>query len=128
MEQYKMKEVVIVSGVRTPIGAYCGMLRDVPVEKLAALVINDATEKAGVQAGEVDEVILSQSYANGESPNLGRLALLAAGWPVEVPGFTIDMRCCSGLQSIWNGTMLIQTDNAGIVVAGGAESMSRAEF
>ncbi|MFC2033542.1 thiolase family protein [Chloroflexota bacterium] len=128
MEQHKMKEVVLVSGVRTPIGAYCGMLRDVPVEKLAALVINDAIEKAGVQAGEVDEVILSQSYANGESPNLGRLALLAAGWPVEVPGFTIDMRCCSGLQSIWNGTMLIQTDNAGIVVAGGAESMSRAEF
>ena len=69
-----MREVVIASGVRTPIGAYCGMLREVPVEKLAALVLNEVIKRAGVKAEEVDEVILSQSYANGESPNLGRLA------------------------------------------------------
>ncbi len=123
-----MKEVVIVSGVRTPIGAYCGMLREIPVEKLAALVLNDVVNKASVKPQEVDEVILSQSYANGESPNLARLALLVAGWPVEIPGFTLDRRCCSGLQAIWSAAMQIQTDNAEIIVAGGAESMSRAEF
>ncbi|HEX9897361.1 MAG TPA: thiolase family protein [Dehalococcoidales bacterium] len=123
-----MKEVAIVSGVRTPIGAYCGMLREIPVEKLAALVLNDAVKKANVKPGEVDEVILSQSYANGESPNLARLALLVAGWPVEVPGFSLDRRCCSGLQAIWSAAMEIQTDNAEVIVAGGAESMSRAEF
>jgi acetyl-CoA C-acetyltransferase len=123
-----MKEVVIVSGVRTPIGAYCGMLREIPVEKLAALVLNDAIKKVNVKPEEIDEVILSQSYANGESPNLARLALLAAGWPVEIPGFTLDRRCCSGLQAIWSATMQIQTENAEIVVASGAESMSRAEF
>ncbi|MDD4860102.1 MAG: thiolase family protein [Dehalococcoidales bacterium] len=123
-----MNEVVIAAGVRTPIGAYCGMLREIPVEKLAALVLNDAIKKMNLKPDEVDEVILSHSYANGESPNLARLALLTAGWPVEVPGFTLDQRCCSGLQSIWSGAMAIQTDCAEIVVAGGAESMSRAEF
>jgi acetyl-CoA C-acetyltransferase len=123
-----MKEVVIVSGVRTPIGAYCGMLREIPVEKLAALVLNDVVNKANIKPQEVDEVILSQSYANGESPNLARLALLVAGWPVEIPGFTLDRRCCSGLQAIWSAAMQIQTENAEIVIAGGAESMSRAEF
>ncbi len=123
-----MKEVVIVSGVRTPIGAYCGMLRNVPVEKLAAIVLQEAVRRANVEPDEIDEVILGQSYANGETPNLARLALLEAGWPVEIPGFTLDRRCCSGLQSVWSAAMEIQTGNAGIVVAGGAESMSRSEF
>jgi acetyl-CoA C-acetyltransferase len=123
-----MKEVVIASAVRTPIGSFCGMLRDVPVEKLAALVLNEAVKRANVKPEAVDDVILSQAYANGEAANLGRMALLEAGWPVEVPGFIVDRRCCGGLQSIWCGAMQIQTESADIVVAGGAESMSRVEF
>ena len=123
-----MQEVVIISAVRTPIGAYCGSLRDFPVEKLGAIVLNAAIEKAGIKAAEVDEVILGQAFANGESPNLARLTLLEAGWPVEIPGMTLDMRCCAGLQSVWSAAMMIETGNAGIVVAGGSESMSRAEF
>ncbi len=123
-----MQEVVIISAVRTPIGAYCGSLRDFPVERLGATVLNAVIEKAGIKAEEVDEVILGQAFANGESPNLARLALLEAGWPVEIPGMTLDMRCCSGLQSVWSAAMAIETGNAEIVVAGGSESMSRAEF
>src|SRR5271157_1451646 len=123
-----MKEVIIASGVRTPIGAYCGMLREIPVEKLGALVLNEAVKQANVKPAEVDDVFLSQAYANGETPNLARKALLEAGWPVEVPGVTVDRRCCGGVQSIWSGAMEIQTENAEIVVASGAESMSRAEF
>lgn len=123
-----MKEVTITSAVRTPIGAYCGMLREVPVESLAALVLNEAIKRANVKPEEVDDVILAQAYPNGEAPNLARKALLEAGWPVEIPGLTLDRRCCSGLQSIWDGAMQIQTENAEIIVAGGAESMSRAEF
>lgn len=123
-----MREVVIVSAVRTPIGAYCGMFRDIPVEKLAALVLNDAIKKANVKPEEVEDVILGQSFPNGESPNVARLALLEAGWPVEVPGLMLDRRCCSGLQSVWSSAMEIQTENAEIVVAGGADSMSRSEF
>lgn len=123
-----MRDVVIVGAVRTPIGAYCGMLRDVPVEKLAAVVLNEAIKRANVAPQEVDDVILGQSFPNGESPNLARLALLEAGWPVEVPGLMLDRRCCSGLQSVWSAAMEIQTENAEIVVAGGADSMSRSEF
>jgi len=120
-----MEEVVIVSAVRTPIGAYCGMLRDIPVEKLAAIVLEAAAKKATIKPYEIDSIILGQSFANGETPNLARLALLEAGWPVEVPGFTIDRRCCSGLQSVWTAAMEIQTGYSQIVVAGGAESMRR---
>jgi acetyl-CoA C-acetyltransferase len=123
-----MQEVVIISAVRTPIGAYCGALRDVPVEKLGAVVLKEAVKRANSAPGEVDDVIMGQSFPNGESPNLARLALLEAGWPVEIPGLTIDRRCCSGLQSVWSAAMRIQTEDAETVVAGGAESMSRAEF
>jgi acetyl-CoA C-acetyltransferase len=123
-----MKDVVVVSTARTPIGAYCGMLREIPVERLAAIVIEESVRKAHIKPDAIDDVILGQSFANGESPNLARLALLEAGWPVEIPGQTIDRRCCSGLQSIWTAAMEIQTEYARIVVAGGAESMSRSEF
>jgi acetyl-CoA C-acetyltransferase len=123
-----MQEVVATSAVRTPIGAYCGVLREVPVEKLAAVVLNESAKRANIRPEEVDEVILGQSFANGESPNLARFALLEAGWPVEVPGLTLDRRCCSGLQSVWTAAMQIQTENAEIIVAGGCDSMSRAEF
>jgi acetyl-CoA C-acetyltransferase len=123
-----VKEVVVTAAVRTPIGAYCGALREVPVEKLGAAVLNDVIRRSKVKPEQVDDVVCSQSYANGESPNLARLALLEAGWPVEIPGLTLDRRCCSGVQSVWSGTMEIQTDNAEVVVCSGAESMSRAEF
>lgn len=123
-----MKDVVIVSGVRTPIGAYGGALREVPAAQLAALVLNEAVRRAGVEPGEVDDVIAGQAYQNGECANGARLALLQAGWPDSVPGMTLDRRCCSGLDAIFIGAMKIQTDNAQIVVAGGMESMSQAEL
>ena len=123
-----MKNLVIVSAVRTPTGTYCGMLRDIPVEKLAATVIDEAIKRIHIKPEDVDDVILGHSFPNGETPNLARLALLEAGWPVEIPGLTLDRRCCSGIQSIWTAAMEIQTGFAQIVVAGGAESMSRAEF
>jgi len=123
-----MKDVVITSAVRTPIGGYCGAMRDVPVEKLGAVVLNEAVKRSNVKPEEVDDVVLAQAYASGESPNLARLALLKAGWPVEVPGVTLDRRCCSGVQSVWSATMEIQTENAEIVVSAGADSMSRCEF
>ncbi|HBF43304.1 MAG TPA: acetyl-CoA C-acyltransferase, partial [Desulfobacteraceae bacterium] len=80
-----MKDIVIVSGVRTPIGRYGGALKDVPVYKLASLVLNEAAKRAGVKSSEVDDVIMAQSYQNGECANGARMAILDAGWPVEVP-------------------------------------------
>jgi acetyl-CoA C-acetyltransferase len=123
-----MDDVVIVSGVRTPIGSYIGGLRDVPAYELAALVLDAAVARAGVVPSDVDEVIMGQSYQNGESVNVARMALLAAGWPVEIPGITLDRRCCSGLDAVCFGAMKIMCGQADIVVAGGVESMSRAEF
>ena len=123
-----MNEVAIVGAVRTPIGRYCGVLRSVEAYDLAALVLNEAVARAGIAPATVDDVILGQAYQNGEYVNIARMALLKAGWPVEVPGMTLDRRCLSGLDSICLGAMKIQTGNAAIVVAGGVESMSNAEF
>jgi acetyl-CoA C-acetyltransferase len=123
-----MEEVAIVSAVRTPIGGYLGVLREVPAYELGALVLNEVVKRAKVEPGWVDDVIMGQSYQNGEYVNIARMALLAAGWPVEVPGITFDRRCCSGLDSICFGAMKIQCGQAEIIVAGGVESMSTAEF
>ena len=123
-----MEDVVIVSGVRTPIGRYGGSLRDVPVYKLASLVLNEAVKRAKIEPAWVDDVIMGQSYQNGECANGARMALLEAGWPNQVPGVTLDRRCCSGLDAIFFGVMKIQTDNANIIVAGGMDSMSQAEL
>jgi len=123
-----MKEVAIVSAVRTPIGRYCGVLRGIEAYDLAAIVLNEAATRAKIDPARVDDVIMGQSYQNGEYVNIARMALLKAGWPVEVPGITLDRRCLSGLDSICLGAMKIQTENATIVVAGGVESMSNAEF
>ena len=123
-----MEDVVIVSGVRTPIGAYGGTLRDIPVYKLASAVLKEAAKRAGIDPAQVDDVIMGQSYQNGECANGARMALLDAGWPDSVPGLTLDRRCCSGLDAVFFGVMKIQTGNADIVVAGGMDSMSRAEL
>jgi acetyl-CoA C-acetyltransferase len=122
-----MERVVIVSGVRTPIGRYGGSYKDIPVYKLASLVLDEAVKKAQVDPALVDDVIMGQSYQNGECANGARMALLEAGWPDNVPGMVIDRRCCSGLDAISIGVMKIQTGNAEIVVAGGMENMSQTE-
>ena len=123
-----MENVVIVSGVRTPIGAYGGSLKDIPVSELGALVLNGAVKRAGIAPELVDEVIVGQSYQNGECANVGRVALLAAGWPETVPAVTIDRRCCSGVDSVIFGALKIKTGDARVVVAGGMDSMSQAEL
>ena len=121
-------EVVITGAVRTPIGKYCGSLRDIPAQELAALVLNEAIRRSAVTPEQVNEVVLGQSYQNGESVNIARMALLTADWPVQIPGMTLDRRCLSGLDAIFVGAMKILSGYADIVVAGGVESMSRAEF
>jgi acetyl-CoA C-acetyltransferase len=124
----KLKDVVIASGVRTPIGRYGGALRDVQAYKLGSLVLEEVVKRVDIDPADVDDVIMAQSYQNGECANGARMALLGAGWPVEVPGVTLDRRCCSGLDAVFFGVMKIQTDNADIIVAGGMDSMSQAEL
>ena len=123
-----MKEVVIVSGVRTPVGSYMGALKEVLAYDLAATVLDEAIRRVKIDPTKVDEVILGQAYQNGEYVNIARMALLKAGWPDSIPGVVMDRRCCTGLDVVCFAAMKIQSGNADIVVAGGVESMSTAEF
>jgi acetyl-CoA C-acetyltransferase len=123
-----MRDVVIVSAVRTPIGRFGGTLKDIPAYNLGALVLNEVVKRAGVKPASVDDVIMGQAYQSGEYVNIARMSLLQAGWPVEIPGVTIDRRCCSGLDSICFAAMKVMSENADIVVAGGIDTMSNAEF
>jgi acetyl-CoA C-acetyltransferase len=105
-----------------------GALREVPAYDLSTLVLSEAVKRAGVDPVQVDEVILGQSYQSGEYVNIARMSLLKAGWPDSIPGITLDRRCCTGLDVICYASMMIQSGHAEIIVAGGVESMSTAEF
>jgi acetyl-CoA C-acetyltransferase len=123
-----MREALICEPLRTPVGRFGGMFRDVPVTELATTVIRAIVERTGLPPDQVDDVLLGQGYANGEAPALGRVAALDAGLPVDVPGLQIDRRCGSGLQAVLEASMQVQTGAADLVLAGGAESMSQTEL
>ena len=123
-----LREVAIVQPLRTPVGRFLGGLKDVPASTLAAHLIKRVIERTDLDPAVIDDVILGHGYPSGEEPCIGRLAALEAGLPITVPGYQLDRRCGSGLQAIINGSMLIQTGNADVVIAGGTDSMSRVEF
>jgi len=123
-----MRGVAIVSPVRTAVGSFGGTLKSVSAADLGSLVIKEVLDRTGLDPTKVDDVILGHGYPSGENPAMGRLASLKAGLPIEVPGYQLDRRCSSGLQAILNAAMLVQTENADVVIAGGVESMSNAEF
>ncbi|HWO98646.1 MAG TPA: acetyl-CoA C-acetyltransferase [Bacillus sp. (in: firmicutes)] len=121
-------EVVIVSAVRTAIGSFGGSLQNVPATKLGGVVIKQALEKAGVQASDVDEVIMGNVLQAGLGQNPARQAALAAGLPQEVSAMTINKVCGSGLKAVHLATQAILAGDADIVVAGGMENMSQAPY
>ena len=123
-----MRGVAIVAPVRTAVATFGGGLRGVSAADLASLVIKESVERSGIDPAKLDDVILGCGYPSGENPAIGRLAGLKADLPIEVPGYQLDRRCSSGLQAILNAAMLVQTENADAVVAGGVESMSNAEY
>ncbi|WP_270889639.1 acetyl-CoA C-acetyltransferase [Pedococcus sp. 5OH_020] len=123
-----MVEAVICEPVRTPVGRYGGMFKDVPVTELAATVVKGLVERTGIRSEDVDDVIFGQGYPNGEAAAIGRIAALDAGLDITVPGLQIDRRCGSGLQSVLYACMQVATGGSELVLAGGAESMSQAEY
>jgi acetyl-CoA C-acetyltransferase len=123
-----MTDVVIVSAVRTAIGRLGGALKDVQPEELARVVITAAVERAGVQPADVDEVVIGQTKQSADAANLARVAALKAGFPVEVPAYTVMRQCGSGLQAVGNAVQAIRAGDAEIVVAGGVDSMSLAPY
>ncbi len=123
-----MREALICEPVRTPVGRFGGVFRDMPAARLASTVIAGLLERTGVPHEAIDDVLLGQCYPNGEAPALGRVAGLDAGLPVEVPGLQLDRRCGSGLQAVIEASMQVQTGAADLVLAGGGESMSQTEL
>lgn len=121
-----MKEIVIVSAVRTPVGRYGGALKSLNSGQLASIVIKEAILRAGIQADQVDEVILGEVRQTTESSNVARVAALRAGVPETSPAFTVNRLCASGMQAVASGVQQIAFGHADIVVAGGTESMSNA--
>lgn len=121
-------DVVICEPLRTPVGRYGGSFVDVPATELAATVLSELLRRTGIDPASIDDVIFGQCYPNGEAPAIGRVAALDAGLPITVPGSQLDRRCGSGLQAVLDAAMRIQTGVADMVIAGGVESMSRAEY
>ncbi|MGP0103518.1 MAG: acetyl-CoA C-acetyltransferase [Solirubrobacteraceae bacterium] len=122
------RDAVICQPLRTPVGRFGGVFRDVGAAALAATVIRELVSRTGLRGEDVDDVIMGQCYASGEAPAIGRVAALDAGLPVDVPGLQVDRRCGSGLQAVLYGCMQVQTGAAELVLAGGVDSMSQAEF
>ncbi|HZW82978.1 MAG TPA: acetyl-CoA C-acetyltransferase [Candidatus Deferrimicrobium sp.] len=123
-----MKEVVIVSAVRTPIGAFGGTLAQIPAVELGALVIKEAIRRAGITPDQVDEVIMGNVLQGGLGQNPARQAAIKAGIPQEVPSWTLNKLCGSGLKSVESAAQAILSGDAEIIVAGGMESMSLAPY
>ena len=122
-----LKEAWIVEALRTPFGRYGGALSGVRPDDLAAAVLEAVVARSGISAADIDDVILGCANQAGEdNRNVARMALLVAGYPVEVPGQTVNRLCGSGLQALAAAANAIAVGDAEVVVAGGVESMSRA--
>ncbi|BAT60695.1 beta-ketoadipyl-CoA thiolase [Variibacter gotjawalensis] len=123
-----LRRAAIVSPIRTAVGKFGGSLAALNAGDLGAVILKALMERTKIDPARVDDVVFSQGYANGEAPAVGRWAWLAAGLPIEVPGYQLDRRCGSGLQAIVNAAQMIQTGMSDVVVAGGVESMSNVEY
>jgi len=122
-------EVYLIDGARTPQGRYGGALASVRPDDLAALVVGEAVRRAGIPADEVDEVILGAANQAGEdNRDVARMAVLLAGLPHTVPGYTVNRLCASGLTAVASAAQAIRAGEADLVVAGGVESMTRAPW
>ena len=123
-----MDPIVIVSGVRTPVGKFQGSLSDIPATRLGALVVREAVRRANLQPEQIDECIMGNVVSAGLGQNPARQAALFGGLPPEVSAVTVNMVCGSGLRAVSLASQSIQTGNSGIVVAGGMESMTNAPY
>ena len=123
-----MREVVIVSAARTPIGSFGGSLKDIPTRKLGAIAIKGAVERAGIKPEMVDEVIMGAVLQGGLGQNVARQMTLDAGLPIEVPAMTMNKVCGSGLRAVELAAQIIKAGDADIIVAGGAENMSATAY
>ena len=123
-----MQDVVIVSGARTPVGRFGGAFKDLPASDLGAVAIKAAVERAGIRPEDVDEVIMGNVLQADETGYTARRAMLKAGLPDRIPAMTVNRACSSGLEAINLAVQAIATGESEVVVAGGADSMSRVPY
>ena len=123
-----MKEVVVVSAVRTAVGTFGGSLRDLPAVELGGIVIKSAIERAGLNPEDVDEVLMGCVLQGGLGQNVARQSAIKAGIPVEVPCTTVNKVCGSGLKTITTAATAIRAGEADVIVAGGTENMSATAY
>lgn len=124
-----MAEAYLVGGVRTPVGRYGGSLASVRPDDLAALVVAEAVKRAGVDPAHLDEVVLGAANQAGEdNRNVARMSVLLAGFPDDIPGYTVNRLCASGMTAITQAALSIRAGDADLIVAGGVESMTRAPW
>ncbi len=123
-----MREVVIVSAARTPIGSFGGSLKGVPTRKLGAIAIKGAVERAGIKPEMVDEVIMGAVLQGALGQNVARQMTLDAGLPIETPAMTINKVCGSGLRAVELAAQIIKAGDADVIVAGGAENKSATDY
>ncbi|WNZ13592.1 thiolase family protein [Streptomyces sp. 11x1] len=122
-------DVFLIDGARTPQGRYGGALANVRPDDLAALVVGEAVRRAGIPSEAVDEVVLGAANQAGEdNRDVARMAVLLAGLPHTVPGYTVNRLCASGLTALASAAQAIRSGEADLVVAGGVESMTRAPW
>lgn len=121
------RRAAICTPLRTPVGKFLGALQGMNAGQLGAVILKALMERSGIDPARVDDVVFSQGYGNGEAPAIGHWSWLAAGLPIEVPGFQLDRRCGSGVQAVATAAMMVETGMADVVVAGGVESMSNVE-
>ena len=125
----KPGDIAIVSGARTPMGRYCGKLKDFTAQELGAVAAKGAIERAGIDPKEFDHVVFGNAQqTSGDALYGARHVGLRAGLPIETPALTVNRLCGSGMQAIVNAAQMIQTDEAKVVLAGGMEAMSQAPF
>jgi acetyl-CoA C-acetyltransferase len=123
-----MNQVIVASAVRTPLGAFCGQLETLSEQQLGAAAMREAVKRAGVPAEKIDEVIVGIAKQTSRPSNGGRHAMLLARLPEQVPAYTVQRQSASGLQAVANGYWAIRCGDAGVILAGGAESMSQIPF
>ncbi len=112
------RDVVILSGVRTPIGSFLGSLKDVRVQTLGARVIEEAIRRSGIQISQIDEVVMGNNAPTDSRSNIAREAMLETDLPWEIPAFTVGKACASGLKSVAVGATIIRAGEADVVVVG----------
>ncbi|NYF32802.1 acetyl-CoA C-acetyltransferase [Sphingopyxis sp. JAI108] len=122
-----LRRAAIVAPIRTAVGKFGGALSSMTAGELGAVILKALVERTKIDPARVDDVVFSQGYGNGEAPSIGHWSWLAAGLPLEVPGYQLDRRCGSGLQAVINAAMMVQTGMSDVVAAGGVESMSNVE-